>query len=304
MNNSLKEKMEFTASRTEDILKAYFSSSEPERIGYKKIVDAQLYSLLAGGKRVRPFLVTEFARLFAKEGAEDCSAEASLPLAAAIEMIHTFSLIHDDLPCMDNDVLRRGKNTCHVEFDEATALLAGDALSIAAFEIIADSELSLPQIKRAVKVLSSAAGWKGMIAGQVLDLKGETTRLSYEELHDLHLLKTGKLIECACALGCIAANVEENDQRYKDALSYAAGIGLAFQITDDILDRTGSTKELGKTIGKDESSNKTTFLTYRTLEEARSDAKEITRSAVAAVNKYSGAEDLVEFAYYLTERKN
>ena len=304
MNAQLKEKMQVTASKVEDCLKNYFSNTEASKIGYEKIVNAQLYSLLAGGKRVRPFLVTEFAKLFSETENEETVATKAVSLAAAIEMIHTFSLIHDDLPCMDNDVLRRGKNTCHVEFDEATALLAGDALAIAAFEVIADADLTPTQIKRAVKLLSSSSGWNGMIAGQVLDIKGETEKLSYTELCNLHALKTGKLIECACALGCIAANVEENDQRYKDAMTYASGIGLAFQITDDILDKTGSSQELGKTVGKDESSNKTTFLTFKTIEEAKKDAVAITEKAVDTIRNYHGAEDLISFAYYLTERKN
>lgn len=304
MNAQLKEKMQVTASKVEDCLKNYFSNTKASEIGYEKIVNAQLYSLLAGGKRVRPFLVTEFAKLFSETENEETVATKAVSLATAIEMIHTFSLIHDDLPCMDNDVLRRGKNTCHVEFDEATALLAGDALAIAAFEVIADADLTPTQIKRAVKLLSSSSGWNGMIAGQVLDIKGETEKLSYTELCNLHALKTGKLIECACALGCIAANVEENDQRYKDAMTYASGIGLAFQITDDILDKTGSSQELGKTVGKDESSNKTTFLTFKTIEEAKKDAVAITEKAVDAIRNYHGAEDLISFAYYLTERKN
>ena len=304
MNAQLKEKMQVTASKVEDCLKNYFSNTEASKIGYEKIVNAQLYSLLAGGKRVRPFLVTEFAKLFSETENEETVATKAVSLAAAIEMIHTFSLIHDDLPCMDNDVLRRGKNTCHVEFDEATALLAGDALAIAAFEVIAAADLTPTQIKHAVKLLSSSSGWNGMIAGQVLDIKGETEKLSYTELCNLHALKTGKLIECACALGCIAANVEENDQRYKDAMTYASGIGLAFQITDDILDKTGSSQELGKTVGKDESSNKTTFLTFKTIEEAKKDAVAITEKAVDAIRNYHGAEDLISFAYYLTERKN
>jgi len=304
MNNSLKEKMEYTALRTEEFLKRYFSGTDAREYGYEKIVDAQLYSLLAGGKRVRPFLVTEFAMLFCKDDDSNKVLEDAVVLASAIEMIHTFSLIHDDLPCMDNDVLRRGKNTCHVEFDEATALLAGDALSIAAFEVIADSELSPIQIKRAIKLLSSCAGWNGMIAGQILDLKGEKVPLSYTELYNLHLLKTGKLIECACALGCIAAGVEENDERYRDAVAYASKIGLAFQITDDILDKTGSTEELGKTIGKDEKSNKTTFLSFKSLEEAKSEAMKFTEDAIRNVEKYNGADSLAEFARYLAERKN
>lgn len=301
MNDNLKQKMTSYALRTEEYFKKYFSSADSD---YKIIADAQLYSLLAGGKRVRPFLVYEFASLFSSDSERETALNNAISLAAAIEMVHTFSLIHDDLPCMDNDVLRRGKNTCHVEFDEATALLAGDSLSIAAFEVIADSSLSPLQIKRSVKLLSSCAGWNGMIAGQIIDLAGEKTQLSYETLNKLHLLKTGKLIECACALGCIAANIDETDERYLDAISYASKIGLAFQIKDDILDKTSSTKELGKTVGKDAKSNKTTFLSFFSLEEADKTAKAITNEAMAIIGKYENTDDLIDFTHYLLERKN
>lgn len=302
MTDLLKSKISKVACDIEKFLKGYYSKTNAYPLGYEKIVESQLYSLLAGGKRIRAFLVSAFAELYS-DG--DCGTKKSaIALASAIEMIHTFSLIHDDLPCMDNDVLRRGKNTCHIEFDEATALLAGDALSIGAFEVIADSDLSPIQIKRAIKALASCSGWNGMIAGQILDMKGESTSLSYDELCTLHSLKTGKLIECACVLGCIAANVDENDQRYIDAISYAQNIGVAFQITDDILDRTSTSKELGKTVGKDENSHKTTYLSFKSLEDAANDAIKLTNEAIDIISKYEGSDLLVELAEYLAERKS
>lgn len=304
MTDLLKNKISETACNVEVFLKEYYSKTNANSLGYERIVDSQLYSLLAGGKRIRAFLVSAFTELYSDNSQNINTKKNAVALASAIEMIHTFSLIHDDLPCMDNDVLRRGKNTCHVEFDEATALLAGDALSIGAFEVIADSELSPVQIKRAIKALSSCSGWNGMIAGQILDMKGENTRLSYEELCVLHSLKTGKLIECACVLGCIAADVPENDRRYIDAISYAQKIGVAFQITDDILDRTSTAKELGKTVGKDENSHKTTYLSFKSLDDAAKDAGKLTNEAVEIISKYENSSVLVELANYLAERKN
>ncbi len=295
MSDALKSKMLVDAQRVEAFLKQVYEKRDGD---YGLIIDAQLYSLLAGGKRIRPFLTLEFSRLFG-----GCD-EAALQLASALEMIHTFSLIHDDLPCMDDDVLRRGKNTCHVEFDEATALLAGDALTIRAFELIAGSVLSDKDKVRAVLVLSTLAGTNGMIAGQVIDLSGEKQKLSYQKLLKLHSLKTGCLIRCAAAFGCISAGISDDDERYKDAVSFADKIGLAFQIIDDVLDRIGDSAVLGKSIGKDENSQKTTFLSYMSVEEAMGKAERLTEEAILSVNKYKGSETLEELAKYLLNRKN
>ncbi len=294
-NNVLGKRISDSALAVEEYLKGFFNDRDED---YGIINEAQLYSLLAGGKRIRPFLVLEFARMFG------ASTEKALPLAAAIESVHTFSLIHDDLPCMDNDTLRRGKNTCHVEFDEATALLAGDALSIAAFEILSESKLDANLILRAVKALAKSSGRSGMIAGQIIDLAGETKSLPYETLIKLHSLKTGCLIRCASQLGCIAAGIEESDERYKDADDYAAKIGLAFQIKDDILDRTGDTSTLGKTIGKDEKSSKTTFLSFMSIEDAYENAKRLTDDAISAISKYDNSDCLCELAMYLLDRNS
>jgi geranylgeranyl pyrophosphate synthase len=217
-------------------------------------------------------------------------------------MVHTFSLIHDDLPCMDNDVLRRGRNTCHVEFDEATALLAGDALSINAFEVIAASTLSDKDKVRATLALSRMSGWNGMIAGQIIDLAGEKKALGYNTLIKLHTLKTGCLIRCAAMLGCIAANVPDDDERYTDAISYAEKIGLAFQIIDDVLDKIGDASILGKTVGKDENSQKTTFLSFMSVNDAIEMAKRLTNEAISVIQKYDNSDLLIELANYLLTR--
>ena len=193
MNNVLREKMTECSDRIEEFFRSAYKETDSE---YSLISDAQLYSLLAGGKRVRPFIVSEVCRMFGG------NPEYALTLGAALEMIHTFSLIHDDLPCMDNDVLRRGRNTCHVEFDEATALLAGDALSIYAFETIASSNIPDNLKVRASLTLARMSGWNGMIAGQIIDLAGEKVKLEYNTLKKLHSLKTGCLIRCAAIFGC------------------------------------------------------------------------------------------------------
>lgn len=295
MNDILRKKMTECSARIEDFFKKAYEKTDAD---YSLISDAQQYSLLAGGKRVRPFIVCEVCKMLGGD------PDHAMTLGAALEMIHTFSLIHDDLPCMDDDVLRRGRNTCHVEFDEATALLAGDALSIYAFEVIASSELPDRLKVKATLTLSRMAGWNGMIAGQIIDLAGEKTRLEYNTLLKLHSLKTGCLMRCAAMLGCIAADIPEIDERYSDAVKYASGIGLAFQIIDDILDKTGDEAILGKSIGKDENSQKTTFLTFMSIDEARAMAKQLTDDAVASIKNYEGSDLLVELANYLLERHN
>lgn len=295
MNRELKCSMLECAKEVEAFFENYFNHPDND---YSIIADAQRYSLLAGGKRVRPFIVSEVCRMFGGDH------ENAIVLASALEMIHTFSLIHDDLPCMDDDVLRRGKNTCHVEFDEATALLAGDALSINAFEVIAESNLSDCDKVHATLALSKLSGWNGMIAGQIIDLAGEKTKLSYETLLKLHSLKTGCLIRCAAIFGCIASGISDSDERYKNAVKFADGIGLAFQIVDDILDKIGDEATLGKSIGKDVNSQKTTFLTFMDIEEAQMLAEKITSEAVFAISEYENSGMLISLAQYLLERKN
>lgn len=262
---------------------------------------AERYSLLARAKRIRPTLVLEFCRLF---GGKD---EAAIPLAAAVEMVHTYSLIHDDLPCMDDDDLRRGRPTCHKAFGEAIALLAGDGLLTRAFGVIAsDMYLDGEAVRSAVDVLSYAAGSHGMIGGQVMDLSGEGKALPYEKLLKLHAHKTGDMIVAAAKLGCIAAGIHLSDTRMRCAKEYAEGIGLAFQIVDDVLDATADVKDLGKSIGSDVRCRKTTFLTYYTPEQALALAAELTTRAKAALEELEeidGNGRLLSLADHLLQRK-
>lgn len=267
---------------------------------YPVIFDAVKYSAESGGKRIRPTLTLEFCRMV---GGRD---EDALVLAAALEMIHTYSLIHDDLPCMDDDDLRRGKPTNHKVFGEDVATLAGDALLTYAFEHIVSSHLSDNVKLKAVKLLSYNAGMYGMIGGQIMDMQGEKTPLTKDELYKMNRLKTGCLIKCACAFGLLAASntVQVNEEMYTDAEKYADGIGVAFQITDDILDVIGDEKLLGKPIGSDAESGKTTFTTVYTVQEASQIAEGLTSDAIAAIEKYDNSDSLTELAKYLLSRQS
>ncbi len=288
-------RIEENAQLVEDALSAYLSIDDDK---YPVLFEAMRYGVLGGGKRVRPFLALEFCRLF---GGED---KAVMPGACALECIHSYSLVHDDLPCMDNDELRRGKPTNHVKFGEANALLCGDSLLTYAFDIASNNdELSCENVLRSVKLLTAMSGPMGMVGGQQIDLLSEDKEIDFETLLYLHSKKTGCLIKCAALLGCIAANIADDDQRYLDAQKYAEGIGLAFQIIDDILDRSGDVNVLGKPIGSDEDQNKTTFLSFMSIDEAYDYAKKLTADAIAAVEKYEGSQILVDFARMLLDRK-
>lgn len=292
-NEVLELLMHRNATVTEEALKEYYT----EDGDLQALLNSERYSLFAGGKRIRPFLTIEFCRLF---GGED---EAALPFACAVEMIHTYSLIHDDLPCMDNDDMRRGKPTNHRVFGEATALLAGDALLTGAFEAAASNTAAGAEISaKAVAYLANCAGRYGMIGGQIMDLAGEERKLSLDELLKLHSLKTGALINAACVLGALAAGVSFTDPCMSDVVTYAESIGLAFQIVDDILDRVGDSKVLGKNVGSDESNQKTTLLSFYTVEEARFYAEKLTRDAVQTLKKYPDSEALCSLAEWLASR--
>lgn len=261
--------------------------------------EAMRYSLLSGGKRIRPALVIETCRMFGGTEA------AALPFACGLEMIHTYSLIHDDLPCMDNDDLRRGRPTNHKVYGEAVAVLAGDALLTDAFRVVAGNpEVSPVARAEAVTVLSAAAGSPGMVSGQVMDMEGETRRLSLDELLDLHRRKTGALIRAAVLLGCLAAGIPLADRRAADAEQYAEKIGIAFQVVDDVLDVTSQPSVLGKSTGKDFAEGKTTFLTYYSPEEAMKYAAGLTDEAVRAIEAYPDNGVLTALAEYLLTRKN
>lgn len=271
----------------------------------KDIFDSFCYSLFAGGKRLRPFLVLEFCRLCGG------NTEDALSYASAIEMIHTFSLIHDDLPCMDDDKLRRGKPTNHILYGEACALLAGDALSLYAFEAATENNLTAEQNIRAVKLLAKNAGVCGMIAGQQIDMTAENKEQSENDEALLTLLqnkKTGCLFEAACLLGCIASGKDESSEEYRVAKEFALHIGLAFQIADDILDVCGDEKILGKNIGSDSENGKTTFVTILGLDGARSKAQNEVALAKASLDvlKEKGADIslLSELSDFIVNRDN
>ena len=260
------------------------------------VAKAMDYSLEAGGKRIRPVLVLAFCNMCGGD-----YKKAAAP-AAAIEMIHTFSLIHDDLPCMDDDDFRRGKPSCHKQFDEATAVLAGDALAIRPFEIIAKSaELSDTAKVRIIDELANSSGAEGMIGGQIIDIENEKRNVVDEEnLHTMYLLKTGKLIKTSCVMGCIAAGAD--DEKIKYAEKYAECLGMAFQIIDDILDVTGNEQLLGKPVGSDAEENKTTFVTIFGIEKAREEAEKYTKQAMDILDKFDNNEFLKELTEYMLNR--
>ena len=264
----------------------------------EKLFEAMKYSLLAGGKRIRPVLTFEFARLCG--GRE----ESALPAACAVEMIHTFSLIHDDLPCMDNDDMRRGRKSCHRQFDEATALLAGDALEIYPFEILYDSVgygVSAENTLKMVKLLAEYAGHMGMIGGQQVDTQFEGIPLGEMELTETYRLKTSRLLQAAACMGCLSAGAGED--KLKIAFEYGDKLGIAFQITDDILDVCGDTKEIGKPVGSDKENNKETFVSLFGIEGAKERAKRLTRQALDLLDGFADGGFLKELTVELLNRK-
>ncbi len=261
------------------------------------VADAMRYSLQNGGKRIRPVLVLEFCRLCGGD------VKKALPFAAAIEMIHTYSLIHDDLPCMDDDDMRRGKPSCHKKFGEEYALLAGDGLLTLAFEMLTKADLSDSQKVSAVKALSLHAGYQGMIGGQMVDLMSEGKAVSLDRLKTMDNLKTGKLINCAALLGCIAANADA--EKTEHALIFTGAVGLAFQIVDDILDVTSTEEKLGKPIGSDSEKEKSTYVSLLGIEKSKEYAQELTSEAVNALSYFGDdAEFLKNLALKLLERDN
>ena len=259
---------------------------------------AARYSLLGGGKRVRAVLTLAACAL--------CGADAAdaLDYACALEMLHCYSLIHDDLPCMDNDDFRRGRPSCHKQFGEATALLAADALVTAAFETIANAACSAESRVEAVQLLAKGGGDRGMLYGQELDKHFETVRANEQELLALHAHKTGALIIAAVELGCAAAGVRPDDEARRALVRYAAEVGLVFQIVDDILDVTSTTEELGKPVGSDADNDKTTFITLYGLQGAHEKAEHHNAAALAALDALGPQADFLRLmAAELLERK-
>jgi len=262
--------------------------SEPQ----KTLFDAMQYSLLAGGKRLRPIFVYDFCRM--------CGGnwENAAPFAAAVEMIHTYSLIHDDLPCMDNDDFRRGNPTNHKVFGEAIAVLAGDALLTSAFTQLSIANYPSDIRIKAVEELSVAAGELGMVGGQVLDIQSEERQCTKQEVIDIQSRKTGALIQASCVLGVLAG--EGDTSKIDAARHFASHIGLAFQIRDDILDVIGDSKQLGKSVGTD--SNKNTFVHLYGLEACDSLVRSHTEEAIDALYCFENPEYMISLAKNLTNR--
>lgn len=257
---------------------------------------AMRYAVLGGGKRIRPRLVYAAGRL------ASAPMESLDAAAAAVELVHAYSLIHDDLPAMDDDDLRRGRPTVHRQFDEATAILAGDALQTLAFEVIAHAEVDAATVQAWVKLLAEAAGHDGMVGGQVLDLAGENRALDQGELEALHRRKTGALIHAAVMMGGVAGCLAPDE--LAKLSRFGADIGLAFQIHDDVLDATTATEVLGKPQGSDARQGKSTYVSLLGTEQARAHAREVYQEACAHLSAFEDrADGLLEIAQHIVERK-
>lgn len=282
MYNNIKSKLLDNSLLLEDALSSYYKSSNDAN---ESLIEAQRYGLLGGGKRIRAFLVMEICRI------ANGDTNLALTFASAIEMIHASSLIHDDLPCMDNDDFRRGKPSTHKTFGESIALLAGDAMMLKAIDIIVNSPSLNQEAKvMAIKILVEGSGEDGMLAGQAMDTDLFHKELNIHELIKLHQLKTGKLILASAKLGCLSANITPDEQRYEAIMKYAQNIGLAFQIVDDILDF----KE-----GKSEDHS---FLAFMSHDDATNYATRLTDEAISSIQPYDNGT-LTELAQYLTIRE-
>lgn len=281
----------------ETALERYLPEGEYEE---QKLIDAVRYSLHLKGKRVRPSLTIAFAELCGG------TVEMAMPFACAVEMVHTYSLIHDDLPCMDNDDFRRGKPSNHKVYGEDIALLAGDALQSIAYETMLSDEVIATvggeRAAKAARILANRSGLLGMVGGQVIDLSLEHRTVGAEIVQLMEEKKTACLIEAACMMGCVVAGAAE--EQIKAAERYAHAIGLAFQIVDDILDVTSTAEELGKPIGSDAENEKNTFMSLLGIDRCREMVAELTEEAIRALDAFDGdAADLKDFAVRLANRK-
>ena len=286
--SNIKEVLSDYSKRFNALLPDYFPLPQGEE---RRVVEAMYYSLSNGGKRMRPYLIAECAALFG------VGFERSFKTALSIECLHTYSLIHDDLPCMDNDDLRRGFPTCHKQFDEAVAVIAGDGLLTYAFELLADE----PQL---IKLLGRRAGaFDGMIAGQMLDLIFENKLGDEETIKRIEKMKTGCLISYSCEAGAILGSADESQKQA--LITYARGIGQAFQIADDILDVEGDQTLVGKTLGKDVNQSKATFVKLYGLDKAKQMAKELIEQAKSALTPFGPqADNLKNLADYIITRNH
>lgn len=260
------------------------------------VSQAMRYSVENGGKRIRPSLLLAFCDI--------CSGDIkkALPLACALEMIHTYSLIHDDLPCMDDDDTRRGKPSCHIVYGYEYALLAGDALLTLAFETALKAELPPHLVIAATKELAKASGWAGMVGGQVIDLQNEGKQVGPDDVVRMYNLKTGELIRAACVIGCIAAGASD---KIPYATVFAHNIGLSFQIVDDILDLTGDAETLGKPVGSDEDNEKCTYVSIIGIDESKKVVLQLTEEAKCILDKFDADTSMLRnFADVMKDRNN
>ncbi len=285
-----------------ELINRFLESAIPDSMHDQRIVAAMKYSLMAGGKRLRPVLCLAAAEAVGGQPAD------ALPAAGALEMVHTYSLIHDDLPAMDDDELRRGKPTCHMAFDEATAILAGDALLTLAFQILSSVDVESSNSSQAsawlqvIRTISSAAGYGGMIQGQMLDISSEGRILSIDELEAMHHLKTGALITASLHCGAIIGGADA--EQLKSIERYAQNIGLAFQVADDILNVEGDPKLMGKAVGTDRLREKSTYPSILGLTTSKQMAKNLVRKALQAIENFDNRSDALRaIANYVIERR-
>lgn len=274
-----------STDRLDQAILRYFDDQVSVASGLKT---AMHYAATGGGKRVRPLLIYATASLAGKELDQVAGIDAC---AVALELFHTYSLVHDDLPCMDNDDLRRGRPTVHKAFDEASALLVGDALQTMAFQLIAQSALKDAQKVQVITSLSVAGGMAGMAGGQAIDLASVGKQLTQNELEQMHRLKTGALLRTAVQIGAIAIDLNEQEKKSLDV--FASALGLAFQVVDDVLDASSDSKTLGKTAGKDAAANKPTFVSLMGLEGAREFARQLHQEALDSLSVWGDNADLL-----------
>ncbi|MBQ9415579.1 MAG: polyprenyl synthetase family protein [Clostridia bacterium] len=296
LEDVLKEDSELIEEKFKEVCQSVHYLSQEE---LSPLPEAMEYTFSAGGKRIRPALVLETCRAFGGD------VRSAVSAALAVELVHTYSLIQDDLPCMDNDSVRRGIPANHIRFGEAIALLASDALLSESLLIMTNEKRQSPeQILSCIALLAEAAGPLGLVGGQVLDLRGEKESFSYEQLCRLHSKKTGALFKASVLMGAVCAGVKPDTEPYRACEVYARKIGLVFQAMDDVLDVVGDAKKMGKTLGKDEESGKTTFLSFMSVPEALDFAEQLTAEAKEVIGPYDRYSMLSAIAEKLQKREN
>lgn len=295
---NVKERLQQYADLTEQALEQALPAANTPYEAYNRLVEAMRYSVLGGGKRIRAALCLEFCRLCGGDPKD------ALPFACAVEMIHAYSLIHDDLPCMDDDDLRRGKPSCHIAFGEAVALLAGDALQACAFKTALNAKnIPAEQVIAATETLAKCCGYEGMCGGQAMDLDAEEHPVDFATLAEIHSGKTGMMIIAAAKMGCYAASA--TPEQLQAAEEYACEVGIVFQMVDDVLDVTATVEELGKPIGSDQECGKTTYVTLFGVEKTMEYAAVHNKRAKNALLAFGDeAEFLSELSDYLLTRKH